>query len=307
MTKKSVLVTGALGFLGSVTVENLIQNGYSVWGMDLAGSEILNDFKTDSFTFIEGNILDDNLAEALPENLDYTIHLAGIASATESHTHPELYRQINVDGTLNILRLSHSLGVQRFVFSSSAAVYGQTTSAVISETHALQPLNPYGQSKKDAENIIRRYCIQNDLETVILRFFNLYGPSQPMRQDGIVPSFVNSIHDGKNIVVFGNPERTRSFVHVSDAAQAILLACEMNSAANQTFNICSSESISIDNLAKLILEVSGRNDIEIVYRESDVELANHSTCLGDLARELLGFEAKQGLIQGLRDSLSAFF
>ncbi|MFW9890116.1 MAG: NAD-dependent epimerase/dehydratase family protein [Candidatus Thorarchaeota archaeon] len=307
MTKRNVLVTGALGFLGRATVDALLQSGYSVWGLDLPDAKPSSMPLSDSFNIIEGNILDDGLSDAMPENIEYTIHLAGLISVSESFDRPKLYQKINVDGTRNILQLSHSLGVKRFVFSSTAAVYGQTNTAQISEEHPLQPINPYGQSKRDAESTIRRFGIQSKMDTVILRFFNLYGPSQPLTQDGIIPSFVNSVLDGKNIVILGDRERSRSYLHVKDAARALLLACEKDSAANQTINICSNVSITTYNLAKMILEVSGRKDLRIEYQESEVEFARHSSCKGDLAREVLGFEPYHTITEELRNVLTTFF
>ncbi|MHA1864220.1 MAG: NAD-dependent epimerase/dehydratase family protein [Candidatus Thorarchaeota archaeon] len=306
---KTVLVTGALGFLGKTTVQLLVEGGYLIWGLDLPGTEIPRFFKnleSSTFNLIEGNILDDDLDEIFPQNIDFVIHLAGLKDVQKSFDEPELFEKVNVDGTVRILDACKNRDIKRFIFSSSAAVYGTGTEFPITEDHTLAPMNPYGRSKALAEQKVSKLGAEYSIETTCLRFFNIYGLNQPIGQSGLISSFVNSIKSGEDIVIYGSGKRKRSFVHVEDAARSLILACEAENAAGHTFNICGDISISVTDLAKEILRLSGRTDLQIINKKMDRELAGDSICSGELATKILGYTPRIQFTEGLQEVLIAY-
>jgi len=201
--ERAVLVTGALGFLGRTAIQMLVDSNYFVWGLDLPGTEIppvLKNLESTRFKFIEGNILNDGLIERIPKNIDCVIHLAGLAAVEKSFDESDIYEKVNVEGTVRILEACKSRGIKRFILSSSAAVYGNTGEYPITEDQNLAPLNPYGRSKVLAEEKVSILGAEFNLETICLRFFNIYGPGQPLGQSGLIPSFINSIKSGEDLI-----------------------------------------------------------------------------------------------------------
>jgi len=198
------------------------------------------------------------------------------------------------------------MNIKRFIFASSASVYGNSVESPITEDHPLAPLNPYGKSKVLAEEQVSQLGAKYELETISLRFFNIYGPGQPVGQSGLVPSFVSSIRSGEDIVVFGSGKRKRSFVHVEDAALALVLSIEVEEVTYPTLNICGDISISVADLAKEILRISGRTDLQIVHKVMENELAGDSICSGELAAKVLGYLPRIQFSEGLTETIRTY-
>ena len=307
--KKTVLVTGALGFLGKTTIQMLVDRDYFVYGLDLPGKEIppvIKNLDSSTFNLIEGNILDDDLDEVLPSSIEHVIHLAGLMDVQDPFTDPKIFEKVNVDGTVHILDACKNKRVRRFIFASSAAVYGNALESPITEDHTLTPLNPYGRSKALAEEQVTKLGNEYSLETICLRFFNIYGPGQPIGQSGLIPTFMSSVKSGDDLVIYGSGKRKRSFVHVEDAARAIVLSCEVASAAGHTFNICGDISISVNDLANDILRLSGRTDIKVIYEDMSREFAGDSICSGEKATRILGYNSMIRFAEGLQETVIAY-
>jgi len=203
-----VLVTGGAGFIGSHTVDRLLAEGFDVIVLDSLRSASLENVSRHlgerGFNFVQGDIRDAHVVESLVSRVDYVVHLAALVSVPESMRDPVLTYDINVNGTLNLLKASVDYGVKRFVYASSCAVYGNVEKLPIREDCPAKPMSPYGFSKLTAENYVRKYFEDFGLETVCLRYFNVYGPRQAHSDySGVITQFVKSVKEGLPLVIFG--------------------------------------------------------------------------------------------------------
>ncbi|MGB9854638.1 MAG: SDR family NAD(P)-dependent oxidoreductase, partial [Candidatus Bathyarchaeales archaeon] len=258
-----VLVTGGAGFIGSHVVDRLLREGFDVVVLDSLRSGSLSNIGyhmgDDNFEFIRGDIRDAGLVGDLVRDVDYVVHLAALVSVPESVRDPDLAYDINVKGTLNLLKASVDCGVKRFVYASSCAVYGNAERLPIKEDCLTRPELPYGFSKLTAENYVRKYFEDFGLETVCLRYFNVYGLRQAYSDySGVITQFLNCIERGFPLVVFGDGEQTRDFVYVDDVVEANLLALKCGKAAGEVFNIGTGVAVSINQLVNTLLEILDR-------------------------------------------------
>lgn len=208
---------------------------------------------------------------------------------------------VNVNGTLNLLRACVDLGVRRFVYASSCAVYGEAERLPIKEDCPAKPMSPYGVSKLVAENHLCAFHEKFGLETVCLRYFNVYGPRQTYNDySGVITQFLNRLTQDLHLVVFGDGEQTRDFVYVQDVAEANLLALKHARAAGEVFNIGTGVATSINQLANTLLEATSKTYLKSVHskpREGDIR---YSAADISKARNRLGYNPKVSLIEGLR-------
>lgn len=250
-----VLVTGGAGFIGLHTVETLVAQNYEV--------VVVDHLERDNRTLLDRRVSDytmDISSEELPrifatERPDAVIHLAAQVSVQRSLDSPWLDAKDNIAGTVNVLKQCVDYGVGKLVFSSSAAVYGNTTELPISERQLPRPLSFYGASKRMAEDYIRMFGEWCGLEYTILRYANVYGMRQSTKgESGVVASFVNQLLDDKRPCIYGNGEQTRDFVYVKDVARANVAALTRGS--SETLNIGGGKRISVNELFDLIRDLS---------------------------------------------------
>jgi len=225
----TIVVTGASGFIGSHLVDQLLAKGYDVIGIDnmRTGREenLTLARNNDRFRLLIADIRDDDLAIQIDSDVDAIYHLAAISSVALSIEDPLLVTDVNAKGTVKILELAREVHAKRVVFSSSAAVYGNPEKMPVREDFTLNPLSPYAASKIAAEMYMRSYSSSYDIDSTILRFFNVYGPRQAYSEySGVVSIFASQALLNKPIKIEGDGEQTRSFVHVSDVARATVLA-----------------------------------------------------------------------------------
>ena len=251
--------------------------------------------------FFEGDIRDAELVKKLVGNVDAVIHLAAVVSVPFSVENPVLTNDVNLNGTLNLLDACVNAHVKRVVFVSSCAVYGEPHYLPINEEHPTQPLSPYAVSKLAAEAYCIVFGIVYGLAPVVLRLFNVYGPRQRENDaySGVITKFVNHLVHGKPLVIYGDGEQTRDFVHVEDVVHAVLLALENEKAAGETFNVGSGKPTSINELAKLVSEAFGV-DAEVIYEKPRAGDLKHSCACIAKAEKALGFEPMLSLERGLR-------
>lgn len=300
-----VLVTGGAGFIGSHTVDRLINEGFEVIVLDNLRSGRLENIRHHvaggNFRFVRGDIRDANLVRNLVSKVDCIIHLAALVSVPESIKDPVLTSEVNVKGTLNLLKASADFGVKRFVFASSCAVYGDAETLPIKEDCPAKPKSPYGVSKMVAENYVQKYLEDFGLETVCLRYFNVYGPRQTCSDySGVITQFINCLERSLPLTVFGDGEQTRDFVNVNDVAEANLLALKCRHVDGEVFNIGTGLATSINQLAETLLEVTGKTQSKIVHskaREGDIR---HSVADISKAKEKMGYNPKAMLKDGLK-------
>ena len=300
-----VLVTGGAGFIGSHIVDKLVEIQFEVSVVDDLSTGRIGNLESyvglGKVRFFEGDIRDGELVKKLVSDVDAVVHLAAAVSVPFSVENPALTNDVNVNGTLNLLNACANAHVKRFVFISSCAVYGEPCYLPINEEHPTQPLSPYAVSKLAAEAYRDVFGKVYGLPTVILRLFNVYGPRQ--REDdaysGVITKFVNHLIHGKPLVIYGDGEQTRDFVHVEDVVEAVLLALENEKAVGETFNVGSGKPTSINELAKLVSEVFGVG-AEVIYEKPRAGDLKHSYACIAKAEKALGFEPVMPLGLGLR-------
>ena len=297
ISDQRVLVTGGAGFIGSNIAATLVEENDVRVLDDLSGGSRSN--VPDGATLIEGDIRDDEALERATEDVDLIFHQAALISVVESVREPELTHDLNVTATVKLLERARAESA-RFVFASSAAVYGHPEAVPIAEDAPTEPTSPYGLSKLAAERYVQLYAELYDLPMVALRYFNVYG-SGPVGGDysAVIGVFAEQATNGEPITVEGDGSQTRDFVHVRDIVQANLLAG--GSDVTGVFNVGTGESVSILELAETVRAVSG-TDSEIVHvegRPGDIDRSR-----ADVSRlESLGYDPTVALESGLEHLL----
>ena len=301
------LVTGGAGFIGSHITDRLLNEGFNVTVIDNleTGSleKIVHNQSKKDFRFIKGDIRDLNLVKETMKDVDVVFHEAALASVTVSVKDPILTNEINVTGTLNLLKASSDFGVKRFVFASSAAVYGDTQSPQKREGVPLNPRSPYGISKLAAENYVKIFYKLYGLETVSLRYFNVYGPRQRFDLEcaygGVITIFTNRVLRNMPPMVFGDGEQTRDFVYVEDVVEANMLALKSKNAAGEAFNIGTGLSTSVNQVAETLKEITGKKDLKNIYASPRPADGRHGYADISKAHKILNFHPKVSPHEGL--------
>jgi UDP-glucose 4-epimerase len=298
---RSVLVTGGAGFIGSHLVEALCAENDVRVVDDLSSGQESN--LVDEVTLVEGDVRDQRVLEEAIEGVDLVFHQAALASVPLSIEAPMKSHAVNATATLSLLELAREEAC-RVVLASSPAIYGEPEELPIAEDHPTKPTSPYGLDKLALD---RYATIYNDLygvETVVLRYFNAYGPRQGESEySAVISAFMRQARSGGPIVVHGDGEQTRDFVHVSDIVRANLLAAETEH-VGEAFNIGTGEATSIRDLAELVRDAT-RSGAEITHadpRQGDIV---HSRADTTNAHERLGFEASVSLEEGIHDLCGA--
>lgn len=299
-----ILVTGGAGFIGSHTADRLLDEGLRVVVLDNLCSGKLDNLEphigSGNCKFVQGDVRDFGLVKNLVRDIDCVVHLAALISVPESIKNPVLTNDVNVNGTLNLLKACVDFGVKRFVYASSCAVYGNAEKLPIKEDWPTRPESPYGVSKLVAENYVRKYYEDFGLETVCLRYFNAYGPRQVYGDySGVIMQFMRRLAKGLPLVIFGDGDQTRDFVQVQDVAEANLLALKLDGLAGGTFNIGTGIATTINQLAAVLFEITSKTHLELKHsepREGDIK---HSVADISKARAQLGYNPKVSLKEGL--------
>jgi len=299
-----VLVTGGAGFIGSHLVEELVRGGTSVTVIDnlsTGRSENLGRHLKKKISFVKGDIRDkDAVDEAVSTRVEAVFHLAAITSVPYSFEQPNVTFEANVDGTRNLLEASQRREVERFVFVSSCAVYGDPQYLPVDERHSLKPMSPYAESKLEAEKACMEFSENYGLKVTILRPFNVYGPRQRKDQySGVIAKFMERLHEGKPPVICGDGLQTRDFIHVEDAVRAFVLTLRTDIAVGRVFNVGTGVPTAINQLARLFLDLFDAEGIEPQYVNARPGDIKHSYADINEARIHLGFEPQVSLKDGL--------
>ena len=301
---KKVLVTGGAGFIGSHVVDRLVNEGYDVRVLDDLSSGKLDNIQrhlsSGKVEFVKGDIRDASFVTKSLDGVNVVIHMAALVSVPLSVENPNLTFDINLSGTLNLLRSSVIEKVDRFVFISSCAVCGDPESLPVTEETRVNPISPYAESKLIGE----RYCLgfsdRQLLKSVVLRFFNVYGPRQGMNDySGVITRFIESCKQKLPLTINGDGSQTRDFVNVKDIAEAVLASTKTRDAVGEIFNIGSGKHTSISELAKTVIELAAV-DPKICYRKPRAGDIKDSYADITKAKKLLGYEPKVSLRDGLK-------
>lgn len=303
LTMAKVLVTGGAGFIGSHVVEELLEREFSVVVLDDLSTGKLENLPAESksLNIVVGSVLDqDTVSEAI-KGCEAVIHLAAIASVQASVENPILTHQVNFDGTLQLLECARKAGVQRFLFASSAAVYGDATEGAISENAHLSPLTPYAVDKLAAEYYLKHYHRTFGLEYTAFRFFNIYGPRQNPTSpySGVISIYATNSIAGKTLKIFGDGQQTRDFVYVKDVASILVASIASQSMFGKVINIGTGESTSLLDIIQT-LEMILKKPIEVEYlgaRHGDIR---HSLADNTLLRTLSSKLPSMNILSGLR-------
>ena len=300
-----MLVTGGLGFIGSHTVDGLLKADVKTWVLDDAstGSDSnLAQHKHDrNLHVVRGSICNHKTVDKLASRVDAIIHLAAIVSPFMSVQRPDITNNVNVGGTLNLLRATAKHDIKRLVLASSSSVYGETVEhGRITENAQTNPITPYGASKLAGEKYSRAFCSTFGISTISLRYFNVYGERQKNNPySGVIAIFVGNLLRKKRTVVFGDGEQTRDFIHVSDVARANLSAMEFRDRRAYEINIGTGIPTSINHLHALIVEIMKTKVTNAIRKPARTGDIRDSCAEVSRAKRLLGFEPKIDLKVGL--------
>lgn len=298
----TAIVTGGAGFIGSHTVEELLRvPELSLIVVDNFHSGSLDNLRrSERVRVVNSDVRKLSDLELGSEEVVGVVHLAAIVSLEEAYSNPKLAIETNVLGTLNALELARKLDA-KFVYASSVAVYGEPMKLPIDESHPTEPSNIYGLSKLMGEKLVKRYAEDYGLETVSLRYFNVYGPR--MRSgpySGVIHKFITALLRGEAVTIFGDGSQTRDFVYVQDVARANAMA--LLSKAKGVFNIGTGVETSINELLALLCELLGV-EAQVIHelpRKGDVRRSRASL---EAAKSSLGWEPEVSLADGLRKTI----
>ncbi|MFC7098968.1 NAD-dependent epimerase/dehydratase family protein [Halobaculum marinum] len=297
VTGRTVLVTGGAGFVGSHIARALVDDNEVRVLDDLSTGQERN--VPAGAELYEGDLLDEDLLREAMAGVDLVFHEAGLVSVPKSVERPVESNRVNVAGTLAVLDAAREVDA-RVVLASSVAIYGDPETVPIDESHPTRPTSPYATDKLAIDHYARVYNELYGLETVALRYFNVYGPGQSAGEyAGVVSTFLEQARSGQPLTVEGDGTQTRDFVHVADVVRANLAAATTDH-VGEAFNIGTGDSVTIRELAELIADVGGAT-AGIVHtdpRPGDVE---RSRADASKARRLLGFEPRVDLREGLSE------
>jgi len=298
-----VLVTGAAGFIGSRVSNRLLEAGLEVIGLDdLSNSN--EETLSPGVKLLKGSVTDPSVTREAIAGVDVVLHFAARIGTRESAAEFLRDGDTNIMGTLNLLSLSRDAGVKRFIYASTAAVYGEVCRGIrISEDHELRPLSPYGISKLAAEMYVSNICASIGVDYLILRYFNVYGPGQRHGPyAGVITLFAGLVMNNKPPVLFGDGEQIRDFIHVDDVVRAIILGME-SSVRNEVLNIGTGIPCSVNSLATLILK-SRASALEPVHTPAVGQEIAYSLAETGRAEKLLGFLAQKDLYEGICETVN---
>ena len=298
------LITGAAGFLGSALAQKLIESGHEVLGLDdlSTGKE---EAIPDQVQFELGDMLDRPKLWTLLQNVECVYHLAARVAVQESILYPREYNSTNVGGTVSVMEAMRDVGVKRVVFTSSGAVYGAQKEQPLSEDMRPAPDSPYAVSKLSAEYYVKTIGKLWGIETVTLRIFNAYGPGQRLPADHppVIPNFLKqAVHEG-TLVIHNSGTQTRDFVYLDDVVDALIAASKASDVDGKTINIGSGKEVSIVNLAKKVIELTGAKT-ELIYNPRAKGGVNRMRADISRAAQLLGYKPKHTLSKGLKLTLA---
>ncbi|HEU5229780.1 MAG TPA: SDR family oxidoreductase [Ktedonobacteraceae bacterium] len=303
------LVTGGGGFIGSHLVRTLVQRGERVRVLDnnsSGGRERIADVLKE-VEWIDGDVRDGDTLHRVCRGVEVILHHAAVASVTRSIAEPEMTHASNVTGTLNVLLAARDAGARRVILASSSAVYGDLQVTPKTEALPTQPLSPYGVQKLAAESYCRIWHAIYGLETVALRYFNVFGPAQDPQSEyaAVIPRFISAVLAGQTPVVYGDGEQSRDFIYISDVVETNLLAAMVPEAAGKVLNVGTGVRVTLNALLAEIGSIVGRpiHPIHEAARRGDVKesLADIS-----LLRSILHYEPAVAFAEGLALTLHAY-
>jgi nucleoside-diphosphate-sugar epimerase len=299
------LVTGGAGFIGSHLSEELLRRGHRVRVADsLITGNRANISHLPQIEFLQGDLADEAFARESVDTVDFVLHQAAIPSVPRSVKDPISSNRANVDATLNVLVASRDAGVRRVVFAGSSSAYGNTDTLPKHEDMPVSPLSPYALQKVIGEQYLRLFTTLYGLETVSIRYFNVFGPRQDPSSpySGVISVFATALLEKRPPTIYGDGEQTRDFTYVANVVDGVLRACEAPDASGQVINVATGGRISLNTLFETMRHLVGV-DIRPVHAEARAGDVRDSQADISRAQALLGYEPIVSFEEGLQKTL----
>jgi len=303
--KKTVLVTGGAGFIGSHIVKRLVNSRYKVRVVDNLATGKLKNLKPvlAKIEFLKADLSDLKTAKKAIKDIDFICHQAAIPSVARSVENPYLTHKANVDATLNLLLAAkENKRIKKFVYASSSSIYGDSPKLPKKEDFPPNPISPYALAKYTSEKYCQLFNKLYGLPTISLRYFNVFGPNQDPKSEysAAIPKFILAIMKNQRPIVYGNGEQTRDFTDVENIVNANLLA--LKSRATGIFNIACGKRISLNEIIALLNKILNKN-IKPIYQSARKGDIKHSLADISKARKILKYQPKIGLEEGLKKTI----
>lgn len=306
---KRFLVTGGAGFIGSHIVEALVKKGQGARVLDnfLSGRKENLKAVIDRIELIKGDIRSNDTCLKVTKGVDFVLHQAALRSVPKSMINPWEYNDVNIQGTLNLLKACVKNKVKIFVFASSSSVYGEARIFPEKEDFLPQPISPYALTKLAGEHYCRIFSYNYGLPTISLRYFNVFGPRQSLDDEYavVIPKFINCLLKNEPAPIYGAGKQSRDFTYVENVVVANILATQRRNAKGEVFNIASGKDYSVLDLLKILNKLM-QKDIKPIFK--DGRPGDVFRTLADLSRSRkgLGFKPEIDFIKGLKLTLEYF-
>lgn len=300
-----IFLTGGAGFVGSHLVESLLKEKLEITVLDnFSNSSIskLEKFREQGIKIINGDITNQELLNQIMYDFDIVIHLAAKISVQDSISNPDETMRVNVQGTECVLKSCVKNNIKNFIAASSAAIFGELDDETkeLDEKSLSNPISPYGESKLLMEEKIQEITIKNNINSIILRFFNIYGKGQSDEYAGVITKFIAKTKEKLPVEIYGNGKQKRDFIYIDDVINSIMNSVKnIKGKKSEIYHIGSGKSITILEIAKMILKISNRSEKELNFTEekkNDIKISQTSV---EKAKKELGFKTKIDLKTGL--------
>jgi len=307
----NVLVTGGGGFIGSNLTEALLKKGHAVRVLDNFSTgkreNLAFDRDSPSLEIVEGDISHSGLCLKAMEGIDYVFHQAALPSVQSSVEDPLTSNSVNVGGTLNILLAAREAGVKRVIYASSCAIYGENPVLPKKEEMAPEPLSPYALQKYIGEQYGRLFFQLYGLETISLRYFNVFGPKQDPDSlySAVIPRFIKALVTGQSPVIYGDGEQSRDFIYIENVVQANLLAMSAERVHGEVLNVAFGVRTSLNQLLDILREILGAK-VSPIYQDPKPGDIKHSVADIQRAKQFLKYDPPIGIEAGLEKTTNYF-
>jgi nucleoside-diphosphate-sugar epimerase len=299
------LVTGGAGFIGSHLCEELARQGEAVRVVDsLITGKRANLAHVPNVDFIEGDLADPSVATRAVRGVDYVLHQAAIPSVPRSVEDPITSNRANIDASLNLLVAARDAGVRRVVYAGSSSAYGNSPTMPKVETMPTAPLSPYALQKLVAEQYCQMFTSLYGLETVTIRYFNVFGPRQDPSSpySGVISLFIRALCEGRRPTIYGDGEQTRDFTYVANVVDGVLRACQAKDASGEVINVATNGRVSLNQLFRELRDLIGA-DVEPIYEKPRAGDVRDSQADISKAARLLGYTPIVTFEQGLKNTV----
>lgn len=302
---EKALVAGGAGFIGSHIVDRLLGDDIEVTAFDNLSTGLMENIErhkhNKNFHFVKGDIRNTQQVKVAMKNIDAVFNDAAVVSVRLSVDNPMFVNDVNVNGALNLLKASVDSGVKRFVQASSASVYGDPETLPVKEDMLPKPISPYAVSELAAESYAKAFHKAYGLETVCLRYFNVYGPRQSYSPyTGAITIFMNQLLNNQQITIFGEGEQTRDFVYVEDVASANMLALIKKEAVGEIFNVATGTATTVNLLVQELMKIMGKTATRPLHVDPKPGEIRHSCASIEKAKRTLGYKPTFNIGNGLR-------